>query len=82
MFEKPDGLNIRKTDIILTEKLHVPVRERKQVNNKLYIFGKDGRLVKKKGLYKHGKTKVYINKDGSSGNRPDKNKRQMVLVRR
>ena len=25
---KPDGLNIRKTDIILTEKLPVPVRER------------------------------------------------------
>ena len=43
----------------------MPVRERKQVNNKLYIFGKDGRLVKKKGLYKHGKTQVYINKDGS-----------------
>ena len=38
---------------------------KKQVNNKLYIFDKDGRLVKKKGLYKHGKTKVYINKDGS-----------------
>ena len=38
---------------------------KKAVNNKLYIFGKDGRLVKKKGLYKHGKTKVYINKDGS-----------------
>lgn len=28
VFEKPDGLNIRKTDIILTEKLPVPVRER------------------------------------------------------
>lgn len=35
------------------------------VNNKLYIFGKDGRLVKKKGLYKYGKTQVYINKNGS-----------------
>lgn len=38
---------------------------KKVVNNKLYIFGKDGRLVKKKGLYKYGKTQVYINKDGS-----------------
>ena len=34
---------------------------KKVVNN----FGKDGRLVKKKGLYKYGKTQVYINKDGS-----------------
>ena len=38
---------------------------KKVVNNKLYIFGKDGRLVKKKGLYKYGKTQVYINKNGS-----------------
>lgn len=38
---------------------------KKAVNNKLYIFGKDGRLVKKKGLYKYGKTQVYINKNGS-----------------
>lgn len=38
---------------------------KKAVNNKLYIFGKDGRLVKKKGLYKYGKTRVYINKNGS-----------------
>ena len=38
---------------------------KKAVNIKLYIFGKDGRLVKKKGLYKYGKTQVYINKNGS-----------------
>ena len=38
---------------------------KKAVNNKLYIFGKGGRLVKKKGLYKYGKTQVYINKNGS-----------------
>lgn len=38
---------------------------KKAVNNKLYIFGKDGRLVKKKGLYKYRKTQVYINKNGS-----------------
>ena len=38
---------------------------KKAVNNKFYIFGKDGRLVKKKGLYKYGKTQVYINKNGS-----------------
>jgi len=42
----------------------VPIQERKQsITN--YIFGKDGRLVKKKGLYKYGKTQVYINKNGS-----------------
>lgn len=38
---------------------------RKKINNKLYIFDKKGRLVKKKGLYKYGKTQVYINTDGS-----------------
>ena len=38
---------------------------KKAVNNKLYIFSKDGGLVKKKGLYKYGKTQVYINKNGS-----------------
>lgn len=38
---------------------------KKTVNNKIYIFGKDGKLIKKRGLYKYGKTQVYINKDGS-----------------
>lgn len=38
---------------------------KKQINNKFYIFDRNGKLAKKKGLYKYGKTQVYIKKDGS-----------------
>lgn len=45
---------------------------KRKIDNKIYIFAKNGKLTVKKGLYKYGKAQVYIKADGSLATGPVK----------